>query len=165
MNPTSFDLAGLGFWLALGAVVSVYIWAGIRKQQMKHELTLKLLEKGQGLDHELLAKLLANDKAPLKSSAEKRREESGVGGFTFLVTGLVFAFIGILGKGSRLVPSDVVTPTGIPMMVYEDAGPSWALIVLGVFVFLFGNWIIYSGSREYARAKAEENAESQTSRD
>ncbi len=63
MNGAPLGLTGLGFWLALALVVISVVWAVVKKQQMKHELTLKLLEKGQGLDTELLAKLLAPDRA------------------------------------------------------------------------------------------------------
>jgi heme exporter protein D len=64
MNHTSMGLMGLtgfGFWLAIAFIVLALVWLQAKKQQMKHELILKLLEKGQAVDQELLAKLLATD--------------------------------------------------------------------------------------------------------
>ncbi len=160
---TSMDVAGLGFWLALGIVAAAWIWAQVRKQQMKHELTLKLLEKGQNVDEALLEKLLAFDKhsTPLKSRAEKRREESGVGGFIFLVAGVMLAVIGVLGTGSELVPIEGTSrgPGTMPAMMFRDTGPSWPLFAVGVFCFLFGNWILYRARQEYRQDKAEEDSQ------
>lgn len=162
MDLNSLDLAGLGFWLAAGMAASAWIWSNVKKQQMRHELTLKLLERGQGLDQELLAKLLASEKpaGPQKSPAEKRRDDSGVGGFIFLIAGVMLAGIGILG-GSELVPVDtgIQGPGGVPlapMMTFQDTGPNWLLVGLGVLCFLYGNWVFHSARKEYERDKAEE---------
>ncbi len=159
MDFTGLGLAGLGFWVAVAAIGLGFIWSSVKKQQMKHEMTLKLLEKGQSVDQELLAKLLAADKPGAamepKSVIEQQRDAGGVIGFLFLVAGLIFAFVGILGTGSELVAGPP-GPTGVPLMVFEDKGPSWLLIGLGAFTFLFG-WLCWvGGMKEYHRAKAEE---------
>ncbi len=161
MDFTGLGLAGLGFWLALAAIGLGFIWSSVKKQQMKHEMTLKLLEKGQGVDQELLAKLLASDKLAVaqKSIAEQHREGGGVAGFLFLVAGLILAAIGIMGS-SELVPVSLQgtqqAPGTVPMMAFESTGPNWLLVGLGVFSFLFGYLAIRGAIKEYEKAKAEE---------
>lgn len=105
---------------------------------MKHELTLKLLEKGQGVDMELLAKLLATDysRVPIqqKSVAQQNFEGGGFVGFLFLAAGLIFAFVGMV-RGPEL---------------------SWPLLGLGAFSFVFGYMCWLGAMKEYRQEKAEE---------
>lgn len=137
MDLTGLGLAGLGFWLAIAVIGIGVIWATVKKQQMKHELKLKLLEKGQGMDPDLLAKLLAVDSPrvpmPQKSVAEQHREGGGVIGFLFLVAGLIFAFVGMLRSEF-----------------------SWPLVGLGAFSFAFGYRCWIGTMKEYQQEKAEE---------
>jgi hypothetical protein len=138
MNSTSLGLTGFGFWLAVAVVAVAVVWAVVRKQQMKHELTLKVLEKGQSVDAALLAKLVATNNpgypAQQKTGAELHREQGGFTGFIFILAGLIFAFIGML----------------------RGPGGSWPLLVLGAFTFLFGWWTWHVTHKEYLREKAEE---------
>jgi hypothetical protein len=135
MNSAPLGLTGLGFWLALALVVISIVWAVVKKQQMKHELTLKLLEKGQGLDTELLAKLLAPDRARgQKSAAEQHRDDGGMGGFMLILSGLAISFVAMVGR----------------------SGLSWPLLGLGAFTFLFGNWVLIGTIKEYNRQKEAE---------
>jgi hypothetical protein len=132
MNTPPLELTGLGFWLALALVVCFIIWAAVKKQQMKHELTLKLLEKGQTVDTELLAKLIAPASVRIeKSAAERHREAGGMLGFLFILFGLLMAFMGI---------------------VSQSRSP-WPLLGLGAFTFLLGNWIWYGTMKEYYMRK------------
>ena len=141
MNGAPLGLTGLGFWLALALVVISIVWAVVKKQQMKHELTLKLLEKGQGLDPELLAKLLAPDRARgQKSVAEQHRDDGGTGGFMLILCGLAIAFVAMMGH----------------------SGLSWPLLGLGAFTFLFGNWVLVGTIKEYNRQKEAEKDLSRT---
>ena len=141
MNGAPLGLTGLGFWLALALVVISIVWAVVKKQQMKHELTLKLLEKGQGLDPELLAKLLAPDRARgQKSVAEQHRDDGGTGGFMLILCGLAIAFVAMMGH----------------------SGLSWPLLGLGAFTFLFGNWVLIGTIKEYNRQKEAEKDLSRT---
>jgi hypothetical protein len=132
------NLSGLGFWLTIALIVIALIWAFVRKLQMKHELTLKLLEKGQDLDPALLARLLATTSAgvPLqqKTGAELHRDQGGFTGFMFTMAGLVFALVGML----------------------QDDGILWPLVGLGAFTFLYGGWTWHVTHKEYLREKAEE---------
>lgn len=133
----NLTLLGFAFWFSVLAIAFSLIQAWVKKQQMKHELTLKLLEKGKDLDPELLAKLLGSDKPgvppPPKSIAEQHREGSGMIGWMFQIAGLMIAFVG---------------------MVRHDF--SWPLIGLGAFSFAFG-WLCWIGAgKEYEKAKAEE---------
>lgn len=50
MDTELSGLTGFGFWLAIALVAIACIWALVKNQQMKHELRLKLLEKGQEVD-------------------------------------------------------------------------------------------------------------------
>lgn len=131
MHPYQFS--SFGFWLALALVVVAIIWAAVRKQQMRHELTLKLLEKGgQGVDPELLSKLIAPQGGRLqKSAAEQHREGGGVVGFLFVLVGLMISFVA---------------------MARHD-GPSWSLLGLGVFSVLLGIWIWHGTMKEYQAQK------------
>ena len=134
MDTAPSGLTGF-FWLAIAFIVLAIVWLLVKKQQMKHELTLKLLEKGQSMDQELLAKLLAADgsRVPIqqKSAAQQQRDASGAAGFLFVVAGLVFACIGML-RGPEL---------------------SWPLIGLGAFSFAYGNWIFHSALRNICRQR------------
>jgi hypothetical protein len=146
MDNAELGLTGFGFWVAIATIVIAAIWAVVKNQQMKHELKLKLLERGQGMDPELVAKLLASDnsRVPLqqKSLAEQHRDSSGVIGLLFLVAGLIFAFVGLMHKE-----------------------PHWPLVGLGVFSFAFG-WLCWINSyKEYLKEKAEEKAAEKPSRD
>ena len=135
MNGAPLGLTGLGFWLALALVAISIVWAVVKNQQMKHELTLKLLEKGQGLDTELLAKLLAPDRARgRKSAAEQHRDDGGFAGFMLILSGLAISFVAMVGR----------------------SGLSWPLLGLGAFTFLFGNWVLFGTIKEYNRQKAAE---------
>ena len=137
MNGATSGLIGFGFWLALALVVIALIWAAVRKQEMRHELTLKLLEKGTAVDPELLAKLLAaNDSRPIrqKSAAEERLAGGGFVFFLFAISGLILMVVGIV----------------------RSSEPSWLLIGLGALSFLFGNLAIRGAYKEYRREKAEE---------
>lgn len=131
-------LIGFGFWMAVAIIVVALVWAAVRKQQMKHDLTLKLLEKGQGMDPELLNRVLASENARLpvqqKSFAEQSRDGGYFVGFLFLVAGLGIALGGAL----------------------RDPEPSWLQIGLGAFSFAFGYWCWLGTEREYRRVKAEE---------
>lgn len=138
MNNADLGLTGFGFWLAIALIVIAIIWAVVRFRQMKHELTLKLLERGQDIDPQLLANLLASDRtavaAPQKTGAELHRDQGGFTGFLLVAAGLVFALISML-RGSGL---------------------SWPLLGLGAFTFLFG-WLTWHRThQEYLREKAEE---------
>lgn len=139
MENASLGLAGLGFWLAIAIVAVAVIWSVVRNQQMKHELKLKLLEKGRDLDPELLAKLLAVDSRAMpvqqKSVADQNRESGGFIGFLFLVAGLIFALVGLI-RGEA----------------------NWPLVGLGAFSFAFGYLCWYNTMREYNHLKAEEKA-------
>jgi hypothetical protein len=138
MNDASLGLTGFGFWLAIAFIVLAIVWLLVKKQQMKLELTLKLLEKGQNMDPELLAKLLAADssRVPIqqKSAAEEHRAAGGFIGFIFLVAGLIFALVGML-RGPEL---------------------HWPLIGLGAFSFVFGYLCWLGAMKEYQQEKAEE---------
>jgi hypothetical protein len=135
MNSAPLGLTGLGFWLALALVVISIVWAVVRKQQMKHELTLKLLEKGQGLDTELLAKLLAPDRdRGRKSAAEQHRDDGGFAGFMLILSGLAISFVAMVGHSGLSLP----------------------LLSLGAFTFLFGNWVLIGTIKEYNRQKEAE---------
>ena len=135
-----YTSSGHFIWLAVAFVFlgAAFVWAGVKKQQMKHEMTLKLLDKGKDLDPELIAKLLAVDKpavvVPAKSDAQANREGGGVVGLMFLMAGLFIALSGMVG----------------------DDGTSWPRIGLGAFSFVFGYWCWVGTMKEYERAKAEE---------
>lgn len=155
------NIGEIGFWLGIAIVVVGYIWSDIKKQQMKHELTLKLLEKGQNVDQELLAKLLAAQKtepapAQEKPLSERRRAEGGLTGLIFLIAGLIIAAIGIAGSSELApVPGTELRP-GVPMMSFLDSGPSWPLLALGLFSFAFG-WLCWINTmKEYKQLRAEE---------
>jgi hypothetical protein len=160
-KETSMEKIGeIGFWLGVAIVIVGLIWSDIKKRQMQHELTLRLLEKGQNVDQELLSKLLAAHKteppAPQKPVSEQRRAEGGLTGLIFLIAGLIIAAIGIAG-GSELapVPGTELRP-GVPMMSFQDSGPSWLLIGLGAFSFAFG-WLCWHNTmKEYNQLRAEE---------
>jgi 4-hydroxybenzoate polyprenyltransferase len=137
MNGLPLGLTGLGFWLAVAVVVITIIWALVKKQQMKHELTLKLLEKGQTLDADLLARLIAPASAGTaaqKSAADLNREGGGFVGLIFVMSGLVIAFVALV----------------------HQSGMSWPLLGLGVFTFLFGNYIWRQTIKEYYMRKEAE---------
>lgn len=140
MGNAAFSLAGLGFWLAVAIMVSAVIWSVVRSRQMKHELKLKILEKGQDLDPALLERLLEAEARPAqlppKSVADQNREAGGTIGFIFLVAGLMFAFVGMI----------------------REAGLSWPLIGLGIFSFAFGYLCWHNTMREYVALRAEEKA-------
>lgn len=128
-------LTGLGFWLALALVAISIVWAAVRKQQMKHELTLKLLEKGQGVDTELLAKVLAPDSTRAqKSAAEQHREGGGFIGFFFVASGLMISFVAMM----------------------RQSGLSWPLLGLGAFSILLGIWVWHGTMKEYNSRKEVE---------
>lgn len=137
MDKVPSGLTGASFWLAIAFIVLAIVWLFVKKQQMKHELTLKLLEKGKDIDQELLAKLLAADKpgpsVQQKSMADQNREGGGVVGLIFLVAGLMFAFVGMM--------RDPV---------------SWLVIGLGAFSFAFGYLCWVNTHKEYQQAKADE---------
>jgi uncharacterized membrane protein len=139
MNGAPLGLTGLGSWLALALVVIAIIWGQVKKQQMKHELTLRLLEKGREVDAELLAKLIAPVGAPAgadvqKSAAEQHRDGGGMAGFIFIVCGLAISFVSMAGRSAL----------------------SWPLLGLGVFTFLYGNWVLIGTLKEYNREKQAE---------
>src|SRR5580692_9371864 len=136
MNSVPLELTGLGFWLALALVVMSIVWAVVKKQQMKQELALKVLEKGQGVDAELLAKLIGPASTGIqKSATELHRDGGGMTGLLFIVSGLIILFVAM------------VRPSGL----------SWPLLGLGAFTFLFGYWIWHQTIKEYyLRKKAEE---------
>jgi hypothetical protein len=119
-------------------VVVAIVWAVVRRQQMKHELTLKLLENGQSVDTTLLVKLMAADNprhaAQQKTGAELHRDQGGFTGFIFILAGLIFALVAML----------------------RGPGVSWPLLGLGAFTFLFGWWTWHVTHKEYLREKAEE---------
>lgn len=151
------EFGEFGFWLGIALVVVAYIWAEVREKQMKHELTLKLLDQGQGVDQELLSKLLAVQKqtapAAPKPLAEQRRAEGGLMGFIFLVAGLIFTFVGI--RGSLQYTMLEIAP-GTLTRVPDGTSPSWLLIGLGAFTFAFGYLCWHNTMKEYAQLKAEE---------
>lgn len=151
MNDAPVGLAQLGFWPAAALVVVAIVWAGVKKQQMKHELTLKLLEEGQAMDPELLAKLLGKPVQP-ESAAERRREQSGGFIALSLIGGVLLAFVGIVMPGHTMQP----VAGHEPLMMWVDKGPAWPIIGLGAFSFAFGclRWV--RANREYKREKAEE---------
>jgi len=135
MNSVPLELTGLGFWLALALVVISVVWARVKKQQMKHELTLKLLEKDQGVDTELLAKLMAPGSSRIqKSLVEQRRDDGFMGGLMFIVPGFIIVYVALV----------------------RQSGPSWPLLGFGAFVFLFGIWIWYGTMKEYNSRKEVE---------
>ena len=162
MNDAPLGLTEFGFWLAVGFVIVALIWANIKKQQMKHELTLKLLEKGQDLDQELLSKLLTTDKAAAanqpKSAAEKRRQDRSGFVAVFLIGGVSLAFLGMLMRGHTLQPVGEPAAPGLqPMMMFVDTGPSWPVVALGAFCFVLGFLFWLYSNREYKREKAAED--------
>jgi preprotein translocase subunit YajC len=161
MNNAPLGLNELGFWLAVAIVVVAFIWAKEKKKQRQHELTLKLLEKGQDVNQELLAKLLASDQsgapAKSKSTAERRHQEGGTFVAMFLFAGVIFAFLGMAMQGHTMQPVAGAAGQGpVPMMMWVDTGPNWLLIGLGAFCFLFGLFCMIGVEKEYKRAKAEE---------
>ena len=50
-------LAALAFWGFVGIAVIAGVWDNIRKRDAQHETIRRLIESGQPLDHELMAKL------------------------------------------------------------------------------------------------------------
>ncbi|HIG42835.1 MAG: DUF6249 domain-containing protein [bacterium] len=50
-------LAALAFWGFVGIAVIAGVWDNIRKREAQHETIRRLIESGQPLDHELMAKL------------------------------------------------------------------------------------------------------------
>jgi hypothetical protein len=147
MNSDTLGLTGFGFWLAMALIVMVIVWAVVKKLQMKHDLTLKLLEKGQGVDAELLAKLLATDssRGPVrqKSIAEEHLAGGSFMTLLFVVPGMIMMAVGIV----------------------RDGGPTWLLIALGAFSFVFGNLCWHGAYKRYLVEKAEEKAEAKLSQD
>ncbi len=141
MSSVPLGLTGLGFWLALALVVISIVWAVVKKQQMRHELTLKLLEKGPGVDPELLAKLIAPVGAAVgtgvqKSAAEQHRDGGGMAGVIFIISGLAISFVAMVGRSAL----------------------SWPLLGLGAFTFLYGNWVLIGTIKAYDREKEAEKA-------
>src|SRR5687768_11746635 len=122
MDNIPLGLTGFGFWLAIALIVIVIVWAVVKKQQMKHELTLKLLEKGQGVDQELLVRLLVSDKpgvqVPPKSIAEEHLNGGSFMTLLFVVPGVIMMAAGVMR---------------------EDGGPNWLLVGVGAFSFVYGN--------------------------
>jgi hypothetical protein len=162
MNDAPSGLTEFGFWLAVAIIVVAIVWAGVKKQQMKHELTLKLLEKGEGMDKEFLAKLLASHNAsvPQKSPAQQNREGGFFVGFLFLAAGLALFSVGIVSmRGPRPLP---VFRPGQGMVFQTPPAPegtefAWMLWMgLGVLAFAFGCWCWFRSEKEFKRAKAEE---------
>ncbi|HTR01479.1 MAG TPA: hypothetical protein VMH83_15885 [Candidatus Acidoferrum sp.] len=163
MSDLGVGLKELGFWLGLAIVIVAFIWAGEKKKQRDHELKLKLLEKGDGLDKDLLEKLLTSDKpgtfSTPKSAIERRRQEKGIGVFLFLVSGLLFGFMGIAMHGNKMQPVEGAAGRGgIPLMTMVDTGPNWVLVGLGMFCFVFGCLFWLYAEWDYKRAKAEAKA-------
>ena len=70
---------------------------------MKHELTLKLLEQGQAVDQELLAKLLAVDK-PGAAARQKSIAEEHLDGGSFMT--LLFVIPGMIMMALDIVKSN-----------------------------------------------------------
>jgi len=162
MNALPSGLTELGFWVAVAVIVAAFIWAGVRKHQMKHELTLKLLEKGEGLDREVVEKLLASHSARIhhKSHAEEDRAGGYFVGFLFLVAGVALFVVGILSmQGPRPMP---VFRAGEGMVFETPPAPdgsefAWMLWMgLAVFLFAFGCLCWWGTEKRYKRAKAEE---------
>jgi uncharacterized membrane protein YphA (DoxX/SURF4 family) len=136
VNSATVGFTSFGFWLALALIVIAIIWAVIKKLQMRHTLTLKLLERGQDVDPELLARLLANDNPRLqKSVAEQHRDQGGLTYILFTIAGLTLVVVGILR-----------TPV------------SWPLLGLGALTFLYGHFSWLQTYKEYLREKAEEKS-------
>jgi hypothetical protein len=146
MDNIPLGLTGFGFWLAIALIVIAIVWAVVKKQQMKHELTLKLLEKGQGVDQALLEKLLASGRPEVRAQPKSIAEEHLNGGsfmtLLFVVPGLIMMAVGALR---------------------EDGGPNWLLIALGAFAFVYGNLCWRGAYKRYLVEKAEEKAEAKLS--
>ena len=53
------DLAGMGFWLFLAAVVVAGIWFDTRKRESQQETLRRIVESGQKVDQETIDKMLA----------------------------------------------------------------------------------------------------------
>lgn len=162
MNALPSGLTELGFWVAVAVIVAALIWAGVRKHQMKHEFTLKLLEKGDALDREVVEKLLAAHSTHIqhKSQAEQDRAGGYFVGFLFLVAGVALFVVGILSlQGPR--PMHVFR-AGEGWVFQTPPAPAggefaWALWMgLAVFVFAFGLFCWARSEKRYRRAKAEE---------
>src|SRR5690606_7568409 len=103
MDNVARGISGGLFWLALAFIVMAIVWLLVKKQQMKHELTLKLLDRGKDADPELLAlarQLMAArpDVAPqaAKPLSEQHLEGGSFMTLLFVVSGMVMIFIGAL---------------------------------------------------------------------
>ncbi len=55
---TGADLAALGFWVFIAAVVAAGVWDNIRKRDAEHETLRRVIESGQPVDDDLAEKVL-----------------------------------------------------------------------------------------------------------
>src|SRR4030095_16353670 len=129
------DGAAIAVWVFLTVVTStaivVVFWYARSRERMRHELTLKLLERGEALDSATLDKLLFSQRRPAASDPATRppdpRDAYRSAGFIFFLIGfftLAFAFT-------------------------RAEGVSYPLIVLGLLplVLAFRVWAL--GDREF----------------
>lgn len=66
------DLAGLGFWLFLAAVVVAGIWFDNRKRESQQETLRRVVESGQKLDQEMIDKMLAASAGSTRADRDLR---------------------------------------------------------------------------------------------
>lgn len=145
MDNVARGISGGLFWLALAFIVMAIVWLLVKKQQMKHELTLKLLDRGKDADPELLAlarQLMAArpDVAPqaAKPLSEQHLEGGSFMTLLFVVSGMVMIFIGALRDDTN-----------------------WILILVGALAFIYGNLCWRGAYQRYLAEKAEEKAEAE----
>lgn len=150
MDYTAHGLTGAFFWLALAFIGMAIVWLLVKKQQMKHELTLKLLDKGKDADPELLAlaRQFMATKPDMPQQVKPLSEQHLDGGsfmtLLFVVPGMIMMAIGALR---------------------EDGGPNWILIAVGAFSFIYGNVCWRGAYQRYLVEKAEEKADAQGARE
>ena len=136
MNESVSGLGALGFWIFLGIVVLAVAWAIVRLVQIRHEMLIRLAERGQSLDKDLFEKFLSVKSIKDEKPYDPVRAANEGAGFFFII-GIVIVFVGIIWKG----------------------GLSYPIIGLGVFLIAWANWVWYSIGKEVKRHE-KQNAES-----
>ena len=135
MNESISGLGAFGFWLFLGILALAIAWAIVRIVQIRHETLIRIAERGQSLDGDLIEKFLSVKPHKAEEPYNPVRAGNEGAGFFFMI-GIVTVFVGIIWKG----------------------GLSYPIIGLGVFLIVWANWVWYSIGKE-AKRHEKKNAE------
>ena len=102
MSDAVRGLGIMGFWLFAAVLVVAIAWAVVRMAKIRQEALIRIAESGQGLDKDLIERILSPRHVPINKPYDPIRSGNEGAGFYF--------FIGFL-------PSHFFSPVVLDVMV------------------------------------------------